>query len=1317
MPELTRSSGLKIIAPESFDISGDNNTAAPNAGPPRGGTPPRGGRRFGPIPMPTATAAATPSSPAGETDALVAAFASQEMKLVDTVELLPRPGETAAPAGGGTRSRSPRAVPETQRATLELDLSPGEDAVVLVEQEGVYSWVFPTRRSTAEVRAPGATRRGPAAAAATTTQHVTFEIELRAAGTPPPMATRRDRRGPFTDFVRSRLKAIVLKFAARLVVGQAMSFLERNVARGIVVINSEDPTQWQRVEDLSDPLLALPADRPARVLLLVHGTFSSTLGSYGALGSTPWGREFLAAARTNYDAVIGFDHPTLSVDPLANATDLLNRLQRGIWAFPPRFHAVAFSRGALVFRSLVEHLLPRADWPASFDRAVFVGSTNGGTRLAEPDNWHALVDLYTNLATAAARVIGLMPQATAVSAILAELVQGVGALVKYMATEAVTAGGVPGLAAMQRGGEFVTRINETQPGQPIPARTWYYAITSEFKARLLGGEHEPRELPKRLALALADGLVDRLMGDAPNDLVVDTASMTALDLAAGAFIRDTLDFGVTPHVYHLNYFTRPEVTNALARWLQLAAPPAAPAVSARRAPPGTRPATAVAIHRVPLRTRTPAGFAPTETGAAVDTDIYVTDVLTPVAEARAAVVSTAPSYVVLQRAYRGEKLNYAFPAERFYEQVEGRRPEQPLIEALNLHETDRARTRSSSAASRATSGQAEVILTADEPVGVLPQAEPILDTNGLVALARRTLDPGSVGDQIAARRALPTFAPGESVVPTTAAAAAATPGAARRGRTGGDQSRSTRGRGSAPPAGPSSKPQTPRAQCHFRAEMDEEVALNHAATVEVNVSREVIGGVVHATAAAGVGTVDVSRRIVLQVIAKRNFALCDADQARIEIDPPAPDAPQTFYFDVRATHEDGGEGELWVVARQGQVPLVTLSLRPRIVSKRTGGGGRRAASSATSAEARPLSAPLTQLFITEKLNGSQVSYEFLLQAPDLQVLARGESRPLRGSREEYVRKLYSEIENRWVSTKRDVKDFYEELRAYGAELFDALVPEKVQAALWRHREAINSIMVIAEEPFIPWEVVHVKEPGKPLTPGTRFLGEMGLVRWLHEAGWPVETIPLRRGKARYVIPVYPHDDYVLPETQPEREFLERTFEATPVEPTSSAVRKALNTPGGFDLLHFAGHGEAEVDDQANAALLLQGRVEDGKFLPEYFNATTAEHHSAFQQDGQPGPMIVLNACQVGRASYRLTDTGGFARAFLRRGASAFVGTLWSVGDRPARAFTEEFYRQMKNKALLANAARNARAKAREDGDATWLAYVVYGHPHATLTSG
>ena len=70
---------------------------------------------------------------------------------------------------------------------------------------------------------------------------------------------------------------------------------------------------------------------------------------------------------------------------------------------------------------------------------------------------------------------------------------------------------------------------------------------------------------------------------------------------------------------------------------------------------------------------------------------------------------------------------------------------------------------------------------------------------------------------------------------------------------------------------------------------------------------------------------------------------------------------------------------------------------------------------------------------------------------------------------------------------------------------------------------------------------------------------------------------------------------------------------------------------------------------------------------------------------------------------------------MKGGAGAFIGTLWSVGDRPARIFSETLYSELLNSSNLAEATRKAREASRNAGDATWLAYVVYGHPHLKVT--
>ena len=70
-----------------------------------------------------------------------------------------------------------------------------------------------------------------------------------------------------------------------------------------------------------------------------------------------------------------------------------------------------------------------------------------------------------------------------------------------------------------------------------------------------------------------------------------------------------------------------------------------------------------------------------------------------------------------------------------------------------------------------------------------------------------------------------------------------------------------------------------------------------------------------------------------------------------------------------------------------------------------------------------------------------------------------------------------------------------------------------------------------------------------------------------------------------------------------------------------------------------------------------------------------QHLFAMLQDGEDHrPIIVLNACRAGRLGIQLTRVGGFAKAFICQGAGLFIGAQWSVGDTPARTFTEAPYR-------------------------------------------
>ena len=162
------------------------------------------------------------------------------------------------------------------------------------------------------------------------------------------------------------------------------------------------------------------------------------------------------------------------------------------------------------------------------------------------------------------------------------------------------------------------------------------------------------------------------------------------------------------------------------------------------------------------------------------------------------------------------------------------------------------------------------------------------------------------------------------------------------------------------------------------------------------------------------------------------------------------------------------------------------------------------------------------------------------------------------------------------------------------------------------------------------------------------------------------------------------------------------------------VSPAISKPGGFDLLHFACHGEADSNDIADAKLLMTGRLNRRmEYIEDPFTVATANAYCKIRGKDN-WPMVVLNACQVGRTGYQLTSIGGFAEAFLKGGAGAFVGTLWSVGDQPPSTFSLKLYDELLRNKTLSQATIAARDAARKARDATWLAYVVSGHSYMAI---
>jgi hypothetical protein len=94
---------------------------------------------------------------------------------------------------------------------------------------------------------------------------------------------------------------------------------------------------------------------------------------------------------------------------------------------------------------------------------------------------------------------------------------------------------------------------------------------------------------------------------------------------------------------------------------------------------------------------------------------------------------------------------------------------------------------------------------------------------------------------------------------------------------------------------------------------------------------------------------------------------------------------------------------------------------------------------------------------------------------------------------------------------------------------------------------------------------------------------------------------------------------------------------------------------------------------------------------------------------------VVNAGCLWQLAWRATRQEGMRLDYHRRDLGALVGTLWSVRDSPARTCTERLYTALPKGATLSQASIAGREAARSAGDATWLAYVVYGRPHMRIS--
>lgn len=328
----------------------------------------------------------------------------------------------------------------------------------------------------------------------------------------------------------------------------------------------------RKLEDLDDSLTPnrglrqwiggkpQPVEKPlkGRVLLLVHGTFSRGDMYFEELGATTEGQKFLTACE-KYDAVVTFDHPTLAMSPWLNALDLT----RAMAGCTGPIDVVCHSRGGLAVAWWLFHAQP----PVA--RVVFVGSPLIGTSLAAPANLKRALDLLGNFARALGTVGNAAATAVPMLGIAGGLMKILGGVLSLGANSPLLDAGitiVPGLAAQSRvGNNFeIARLF----ADDWTKRYELHAVLSNYEPK---ADPDPwwkfwkyfRNIPGRALDWGAD-----VIFDGPNDLVVDTSSMTRLGNVTVPKARQ-LEFAGSAAVHHCGYFRQPRTLDFLASALKL----------------------------------------------------------------------------------------------------------------------------------------------------------------------------------------------------------------------------------------------------------------------------------------------------------------------------------------------------------------------------------------------------------------------------------------------------------------------------------------------------------------------------------------------------------------------------------------------------------------------------------------------------------------------------------------------------------------------------------------------------------------------------
>lgn len=335
--------------------------------------------------------------------------------------------------------------------------------------------------------------------------------------------------------------------------------------------------QPAQLVDANDGAQSDPARNP--MLVFVHGTGSSTLGSFGDLRTGErdlWG---MLQARFG-ERIFGFEHRTLSESPIENAIELVRALPRGA-----HVSFASHSRGGLVV-----DLLCLDDFDALIDDYSYAFPGTGASDAAESarvrgeldeahkaqrDQLRALAQLMRERKLVIGRYVRLASPANGTllasgnfDVFLSGLLTLIGAVPFFFGSPLYSAFKrvVIEIAKNRTDAHLVPGIEAMLPDSPMARLLRDAPVQSGVAMAVIAGDIEGGNMLTRLGVLLTDFL---LFDKEDNDLVVNTSSMLA-GIAPRAGSRVLFERGA--NVSHFRYFTNIDTRTALRDWFTSDAP-------------------------------------------------------------------------------------------------------------------------------------------------------------------------------------------------------------------------------------------------------------------------------------------------------------------------------------------------------------------------------------------------------------------------------------------------------------------------------------------------------------------------------------------------------------------------------------------------------------------------------------------------------------------------------------------------------------------------------------------------------------------------